>query len=81
MLNWLRKLLQPDPSDFHLSNEGLDIQFNHPTRTAIMIVADPSTPSDGYAELERHLRKQGWFLQIMIPPVATPIQQRGSEKQ
>jgi hypothetical protein len=69
MINWLRRLFAPTEFDFHITNEVVDIQFNHITKTAVMVAYDPATTDTLYADLERHLAKRGYFLQIIIMPV------------
>lgn len=79
MINWLRRLFHPDPTDYHIILPAIEVVWNHPTRTVFLMVGDPNTPDNAYSELEKHLKKQGYLLQILIPSASLPLIRDRSE--
>lgn len=62
-----------DQTDFRIDLPGVIIAFNHPLRVAFLYEYDSSMPADRYNELESYLKKQGWFLQVVVSAPGVPM--------
>ena len=68
MLDFLRRREREDVS-IDLGGGAVQVTFNHRLKVAFLFTLDPDTPDGAYNDLEQHLAKRGYFLQIVIASV------------
>ena len=69
MLGFLRK---PPQEDVSITLPGVQLAFNHRLKICFLYEMDSSMPNDRYADLETHLNKQGYFLQVIVAASGVP---------
>lgn len=65
MFDFLRRHDREDVS-IDLGNGAINIRYHHRTRTAFLFTFDPDTPENAFDALEAHLKRRGYFLQIIV---------------
>lgn len=60
-------MFEQNKENIHEWPGGLLI-FNHVTKVAILYDSDTKAPENRYDELEKHLKKKGYFLQVVFAP-------------
>lgn len=65
LIRWLTRF-HGDASDFGIIAGDLTLVYNHPTKVALLFDPDPNMPDDRYVQLEQHLSKQGYILQVIV---------------
>lgn len=63
------------PTDFDIDLPDTRIVVNHSLKLVFLYALDSNLPDDAYAELEKHLNKQHYFLQIVIAARGMPMPQ------
>lgn len=59
--------------DTPLSAGDVTMQFNHWTRIVLLYDPDPDMPENRYTEMEAHLNKQGYCLQVIVAGRSAPL--------
>jgi len=76
MTRWLRRLLRIAESEqeqeHRISLPGLEIAFNHTTRTVFMVDQTGAEDTEGLLALEKCLKAQGWFIHCVVVEAITP---------
>lgn len=74
MFNFLKRPRQ----DVRLMVEGVEVEFNHRTRTALLYCADPDVSREVLSALEEHLKRKGYFLAAFVasPGMTAPPRER-----
>jgi len=58
------------PEEHRIALPGLELAFNHQTRTVFLIDQTGAENTDALQGLEKHLRERGWYLHAVV--VAPP---------
>lgn len=66
MLTWLRDLLHKEREDVVQEVPAVLIVYNHRLKVALLYHADPGMPANLYSDLEKHLKRRGYILQIVV---------------
>lgn len=61
MLDFLK---QRPTQESHIDLPNVTVEINHALRTVFMFVNDTEVPDDAFEQLETHLKKRGYFLQV-----------------
>jgi len=73
----LRSLFKPEeralwdaPEEHRISMPGIDVSFNHETKTVFIIDQTGAKDTQAFVELEGWYRSKGWFLHCVLvqPP-------------
>lgn len=70
MRDWFRR---PEREDVKITFPGVELAFNHRLKIAFLYEQDTSMPDNRYVDLERHLSKRGYFLQVIVAPTGMPF--------
>lgn len=54
--------------DLSFDLPGVTVLAVHSLKTVFIYDADPNMPDERYEALEKHLKKQGYFLQVIVGP-------------
>jgi len=63
------------PTDFDIDLPDTRIVVNHSLRIVFLYALDSNLPENAYDDLERHLSKQHYFLQIIVAARGMPMSQ------
>ncbi len=66
MQNFLHDLIHREREDVVQEIPGVLIVYNHRLKVALLYHGDPGMPSNLYADLEKHLHKRGYILQVIV---------------
>lgn len=65
--------LKRPEQDVHIDLPGVTVEINHRLKVVFLSVFDTGASEDAFADLEKHLNKRGYLLQVFAPaPPPTP---------
>lgn len=65
--------LKRPPEDVRIELPGIEVAFNHRLKVAFLYTADSDVRDDAFAALEAHLKRRGYFLQVVVASVGMPL--------
>jgi hypothetical protein len=75
MLKALERFFTQPITDTRITFPTIEVVFNHRLKIAWVYCYDSDMRDDAYLNLESHLKRQGYFLQIEVAPRGLPGQQ------
>lgn len=58
--------------DVHIELPSMTVEINHRLKVVFMFISNPSVQDEDFKELESHLKRRGYFLQVFTPSIVPP---------